>query len=188
MAKIAPLAHLPSQLVDRGWLYGKTLEHSRLQWFKKPFACLHSPYEVGLWVDLDCEFIKPVTPLFSSLQPHEEFGVVRCHEHRDASLGVPGIIYNSGVLLFRQGSAIIQQWAEAVMRMNHQFLWDDHILSHVIYEQRLRVSELPAVYNWTETSSIHVEMVIMHWALASGKEYIRRYGGIKTLLEQFHGA
>src|SRR5690349_19670492 len=47
-------------------LYGSSFEASRHSWFKKPFACLLSPYEITIWIDLDCEVLTKLDDLFTS--------------------------------------------------------------------------------------------------------------------------
>src|SRR5689334_19040244 len=45
-------------------LYGPLLCSTRGQWFKKPFACLASPFHRSAWIDLDCEVLRPIDALF----------------------------------------------------------------------------------------------------------------------------
>src|SRR5579862_7309437 len=43
---------------------GKEFWPSRHAWFKKPLACLQSPFVKSLWIDLDCEIRGQLDPLF----------------------------------------------------------------------------------------------------------------------------
>src|SRR6266404_4365778 len=41
-------------------LYGEAIWSARQGWFCKPVACVQSPYEETLWLDLDCEVCGPL--------------------------------------------------------------------------------------------------------------------------------
>ena len=69
----------------------------RNAWFKKPLACLQSPFKRTIWVDLDCEVRRELGELFA-------LGEQSLALTQDAfvaySTSYP--IYNSGVP-FREG-------------------------------------------------------------------------------------
>ncbi len=48
--------------------YGEQFWISRRAWFKKPLACLRSPFKRTIWIDLDCEVLGSLRGLFDTCQ------------------------------------------------------------------------------------------------------------------------
>ncbi len=177
--------NLSQEIIQHGELvYGERIWNSRLQWFKKPFALLQSPYKTALWIDLDCEILKSLSPLFSEFDPLSELALVRESRYSHLPLWDRELLYNGGVIVFKHGSSLIQKWAQGALDMNHLFLGDDQLLSYLIHLYRVQVQELPEIYNWKPSQWLNFKAVIIHW-VAGGKEYIRTYGGLKAQFEAF---
>ncbi len=168
--------------------YGWRVWNSRLNWFKKPFAFLQSPYEKGIWVDLDCEVLGSLNPLFSKLKSTSQLALVRDHPDDPLPRLDPNVRYNGGVIVFKHGSRILQHLAENSLKMNHLFAGDDPLLSHLIYKHQLKVQELPMIYNWRMVWGLNLGAVILHWVGTEGKAYIRTHDGIKPSLDLFFQA
>ena len=64
----------------RDWesLYGRKFWPRRHAWFKKPMACLKSPYLRTIWCDLDCEVRGPLQALFDFCE--NSSGIALAHE------------------------------------------------------------------------------------------------------------
>lgn len=165
-------------------IYVRDVWAGRRAWFYKPFALLLSPYEEGLWLDLDCEILKPLDPLFGRCDVASQLALCRDHDNNHLPRFDPGVRYNSGVLAFVHGAPIIQRWAEAAFFHNAHFWGDDVILTDVIRRERLAVVELEEEYNWFPTRGVHLEATIVHW-VGMGKEHIKHYGGIKQTIAEF---
>jgi hypothetical protein len=165
-------------------VYGEHVWASRLHWFKKPFALLHSPYKIAIWMDIDCEVLGSLTPLFSKLV--SELALVRESPFFNLPFFHPDVLYNGGMIVFKHGSPFIQKWAQGALEMNHLFLGDDQLLSYLIYLHRFEIQELPEIYNWKLSQGLNLAAVVLHW-VAGGKEYIRIHGGLKPLLDQYFG-
>ena len=69
----------------------------RNAWFKKPLACLQSPFEISLWIDLDCEVTGPLDVLYDVYG--SSIAMARYPQKY-----IPYPIYNSGVIVFRRYS------------------------------------------------------------------------------------
>ena len=82
-------------------IYGKHFWPSRCAWFKKPLACLQSPFRHTLWLDLDCEVRGPLDSLFSF--SNHPSGIGLCKESWK-KVGDP--LYNSGVISFKHSIPI----------------------------------------------------------------------------------
>lgn len=147
--------------------YGKLLWTSREGWFRKPFAMLQTPFDRTLWMDLDCEVLGSLAPLFNKV--HGYSGVALAKEPSEES------VYNTGVIVYRKSAPLIVKWAEECLLLNHQMLSDQSVLSHLIHEHNVEITELSSNYNWRMKCGINLNATIIHWAGDWGKLYIERY-------------
>ncbi len=167
--------------------YTSTVWDFRPVWFKKPFALLQSPYKRGVWLDLDCEILQSIEPLFEFCGAQEQLGIMREFTWQHLLKFDPAIVYNSGVIVFEHGAPIIEQWAEGSVTLNHLFWGDEVLLSHLIQQMQLDVFELPGIYNWRLSQGMNLNAVIVHWLGGGGKSFIRQFGGLKPSLREFVG-
>jgi hypothetical protein len=143
---------------------GRSFWNIRSAWFKKPIACLQTPYERSLWLDLDCEVKAPLDTLFSL-----------CHHPSRLALSLDmssQTIYNSGVIAFQYGCQIIEEWAHLVFEQSHLFAGDQDILSALILEKKLTISKIPPHYNWSRCYTDNPHAAVLHWHGATGKTVI----------------
>jgi len=166
--------------------YGWTVWSARHTWFKKPSAFLKSPYKISVWIDIDCEVLGPLKPLFSHLKGNSELALVREYATEHLPRDDSRVRYNSGILVFRHGAPVIEKWAQGAMTQNHLFGGDDLLLSHLIHQHRIDVAELPEIYNWRMARGLNLNAVILHWIGKGGKAYIRKHGGLKPSLDAFY--
>ncbi len=165
--------------------YGWRVWNCRQTWFKKPFAFLESPYEEGIWIDIDCEVLGSLKALFDHFDSNREMALVRDYDCDHLSQLSPNIRYNGGVVVFQHGISILEDWAKSAMTQNHLFGGDDPLLSHLIHTHQLPIQELPEIYNWRMARGLNLCAVILHWVGNGGKEYIRKHGGLKPSLDRF---
>lgn len=178
---------------SRSWeiLFGKDWKKNREGWFKKPFAFLASPFEKTLWLDIDCEVLRPLDPLFEKegeIYLTMESEPTHERERKLKTIAQEEILYNSGVVVYRHGCLIIKKWAEEVAREGAEFCSDQHVLSHVIYKNSYPVNTLEREYNWRMVWGLNIHAAIVHWAGSWGKEYIRRFGGISEEMDSIRGS
>ncbi len=158
--------------------YGPSLATMNPYGFKKLQACLFSPYQNSVWLDLDCEILRPIDYLFSQCSAHAEISL--CRDFKMEHLR-EGKFYNTGVIAFRHGSHIMQKWAEISTRRCGCFWREDLILSTFSKKCNFSINELPSIYNWHIYLGLNMNAVIYHWSGEWGKAYIKNYGGIKTV-------
>ena len=172
IVSVAPRDHIDPSLVQE-WenLYGKNVWEAREGWFFKPFAMRSASYETTIWLDLDCEVCGSLQPILECLGPQAEMGLIR-------DPGRPGI-YNSGVVVYRQSSQLLQDWAEQCLTHNKHLIGDDYVLSPLIDTHRYAFQELPQIYNWMGGMGINTDALIMHWASNWGKLFIETHGGFQ---------
>ena len=145
--------------------YPDTFWTSREAWFKKPLACLLSPYERTLWCDLDCEVVKPLDGLMRACD--ERVGIALAKDFSSDS------IYNSGVIVFQKEHSLIQEWAKQSIEKNGAFRGDQDLLSQIIAEKNIPIRELPPIYNWSVGYGEKEDVVIYHWLGDAAKSALR---------------
>ncbi len=162
-----------SKTLAKKWqkTYKGDVWQAREAWFKKPLACLETPFDLTLWLDVDCEVCGPLKPLFESLEKKTELAIVR--ETQD---------YNSGVLLFRKKAPFLKKWAQLCLKENGKYMGDQNALTELILAGEIQIKELDPKYNWHMIQGYNESVVIAHWC-AWGKEYILKFGGLHDLLE-----
>jgi hypothetical protein len=141
---------------------GKKFWSCRHAWFKKPLACLQSPFHKSMWIDLDCQICGPVNRLFDLCEESLAIAKDTCHSFS----------YNSGVMIFKHGLDLIETWADQAFKRNHEFRGDQDLLVAIIQEQNITITEIPAIYNWSRCSPANSDAVILHWHGPQGKSEI----------------
>lgn len=177
---------ISSELVTR-WEGHQNLDvwNARKAWFKKPFACLNSPYERTLWIDLDCQVRKMIDPIFLCCENPLKIAVVEepdwvLEKHvKHGYLYEGEMEYNTGVIAFKHGCELIKQWAQACVENNHTQRGDQEVLAQMLFVRDLCLPTLPSNYNkrgYVQVGSegdlkIDESVVILHW-VGIGKEII----------------
>jgi hypothetical protein len=126
----------------------------RSAFFKKPFALLQSPFPLSLWLDLDCQVRGALDPLFYLLHFGVEFAV-RKNEGKELN-------YSGGVIAFRNDSALLQAWRQAVIDRNDYYIHDEAALSELLRAGPASFMELPNIYNWNPLHGNNPQAVILH--------------------------
>lgn len=156
--------------------HGKHFWKNRGAWFKKPSACLTSPFALSVWIDLDCEVKADITDIFSLPLPESGFALAGDY-HSEAPV-------NSGVILFRKGSEVIRVWAEEALDNNRSYVGDQDILYDLIREERFVPGHLPLTYNRSRFLEPDPEARVVHWHGDYGKSVIEHQIRRETLQEQ----
>lgn len=182
-----------SQIAPESWRQWKKQYHngcaspnlwkSRHAWFKKPSACLLSPYDLTLWIDIDCEVCGSLEPIFDLKNKAFDLAIAREDFHKEWRP-----LYNSGVMLFRKNSPFLTQWHDRCRIDNGIVMGDQDVLTQLIVEGSIDVHEIPPNYNWLMYAGVHPGIQIAHWVSDWGKNYIRKFGGLHTLLEKSFAA
>ncbi len=181
---VAPRSNIDTERV-KDWekTYGSEVWSARTSWFKKPFAFLSTPFQKSVWLDLDCEVLGPLDPLFTHCTA--SLGLVRDFYTDHLPLYDERVRYNGGVVFFEHGTAILVELAEEAMRQSHLMWSDDLILANLIHKHKWPVVELPPEYNWRLSRGFTLDAVVIHWMGSGGKAYIRAHGGLKGTIDTF---
>ncbi len=151
--------------------FGPHFSECRAVWFKKPLAFLQTPYRRTIWIDLDCEVRGSITPLFAYADQPTGLGMIKDRCHTLIDYDYP--IYNSGVVPYRRTLTLIVEWAQHCIERNHHFRGDQEVLSHMIAEKEISISEIPLIYNWSRVLPNPEQALIVHWHGVYGKHVIR---------------
>lgn len=169
-------------------VYGsKAIWHARDCWFMKPNALAASPYLQSIWLDLDCEILRPLDDLFEACEHPSGMALTREPEHtRQMEIAKGGAlpdeqIYNTGVIAFKKESPLVIEWAKQSYLQSEKFWSDQHLLSRIIHTDKIEVGDLPLEYNWRMTWGLNINASIIHWVGDQGKQMIRRFGGFHEL-------
>ena len=83
-------------------------------------------------------------------------------------------VYNTGVILFKRGVPIIEQWADACIAQNHLSRGNQDLFSQILHEHNMRV-DMPEIYNWSRSLSLekNPQAIIVHWHGPHGKKCLR---------------
>lgn len=154
---------------------------ARQEWFKKPLACLQSPYKRTIWFDLDCQILDSVTPIFDMCEPDtfaiaEEPALVRLVHERDGFIPPDAMEYNTGVIGYYHSVPLMETWARKCLEANNNYRGDEEALAALLHEQQLHPKVLPPRFNWRgdiPTNEGFMDfLVVIHW-LGSCKQIIR---------------
>ena len=160
---------VPAKL-KRTWKWApKDYWESRSALFKKPFGMLASPFKVSVWLDVDCEVLRPLDSLFdycdqASLALAKTVGKLSC------GLCQGSDVHNGGVVVFRHGIDIIEKQAELIKESNHLFYAEDNVLSYLIEKMNFSIGILPNEWNWQISDwGLFMFAYIAHWNFAAKK-------------------
>jgi len=117
----------------------------------KTFAFLQTPYDRTIWLDIDCQVLKPLDPLFEAstsgiamvseveraIQKYRKHNLLLPNEHT----------YNTGVVSYLRTCSLIPEWAKRTLSDKNLFFGDQNILSRLIHEQKVPLTVLPDIYN-----------------------------------------
>jgi len=167
----------PSPTLKAKWTYLHTNE-KRKPWFQKPQFFRQTPFQNTIWIDLDCEVRKNLTPLFTLLQNAPSGFVIsedlpRATQARKEKkiLSEDQKAYMAGVVAFKKTSLLIQKWADACAEQNDQFYSDQDVLNHLLYKDPVPITLLESHFHFLPFEGCKQENdpMIYHHALLQGK-------------------
>lgn len=161
-------------------IYRDVSWETRHAWFYKPFSLLKTPYEQTIWLDLDCEVKKDISPLLGYAKEGDGFGVALDHpegsekNHRLGLLLEKEKAYQSGVMVYQRHSPVIETWAKTCYIWDIPVVGDQDILCHVLHTHPFKISIFPRIYNTLNIDPDHPDVVIYHHSGVKGKQTISK--------------
>ena len=157
-------------------------------WFAKPFACLATPFETTLWLDVDTEVRKSLTPLFEKTEdyglvvPGQDVHTWRGHPHSsgwmlflptDVAEQAWKLLPTNSVFGFRHGEPVIEEWAQrTVPPREHEYRGDHEIMAHVLMERRPDVAQWASAECSVKRRPTHDDPIVFDYAGSIGKKMI----------------
>lgn len=179
LSAIPKVIHKISPELKRSWekRFGSNFWIHRSIWLLKPAVLLQSPFQQGLWLDLDCEIKGSVKPLFDSLSNGVDLALARDSVQDLDFLFPDEVLYNGGVIAFRRKAKILIQWQMATVQLKDPMPTDQEYLSRMIYLHQPQFTELLPIYNWSRIWGVNSESLIHHYCGGSGKiEILKKIG------------
>jgi hypothetical protein len=136
-------------------------------WYKKPFACITSPFMYTIYMDNDCQVMGDVSPLLDYAKP---VGLALDIVTRWTSGNVP---VQGGVIAYMHGASLISQWAKDTPENSFYFRGDQEILQAMISNNKCDFLEMPERFNWVRGRGANSQALINHWTGDEGKQIIR---------------
>jgi len=166
LIEIAPQVEITQGIWNH--LYEGDIDSARKAWMKKPFALINAPYEINLWMDVDCEVKGNIEAIFNSLIFGGEIGVVK---DADRWSEIPN--YNAGLILFKRMSSVIDRWARTIKSSHDHFPGDQEALCYAITKAaKGELVELPPEFNWLRWMGHSDRALVVHHTGLAGKEMI----------------
>lgn len=173
----------PPPSYESGWLYGGNRWHMNtpartLSWFRKPFLMKESPFDRTVWLDLDCQVLNRLAPLFSIRLPETKLAIRSGPEvikmiSDDHKYFLPILGHNSGVVVFEKESSLLDFWIFLTSQAYPHFFGDDCILSFAICKYHFQIGKIPYKYNWLIQWGNNSEAAILHWMGSAGKMFLK---------------
>jgi hypothetical protein len=149
--------------------WGKEIWVSRQGWFCKPSACLLSPYDVSIWLDLDCEVCGSLQGVLDAFNPRLEMAASTFPQLKSS--------YSSGMLVFRRNARLLQDWAIKSPAQSAVMFSDDNVLTSLIHTKQYAVEELSCISHCIGLTGIDPSALVLHWDGKAGKLFIETHGG-----------
>jgi len=149
--------------------YSAAIWTHRVIYFKKPFALLQTPFACSLWIDLDCQVLKSLEPLFNCLWLGADIALCRESEeiqdlHRKKGLiRIKEVNYNCGVIAFRKDASILHRWVQEIEQRNDRYAFEQHALAKALLLDQTPVFELSPIFNWSMAQGSNDHAYIQHF-------------------------
>jgi len=149
---------------------------TRNAWLLKPFALLTSPFEKTLWIDIDCEVLQPIDPLFL------ESGFVCMKESNDSlnfnikrkMIPEMSAYYNSGIILYENRHPLLLAWVKEIEENSSYYLGDQDALSVIIKNFNYPIDTFPETCHRFYHEEIFDATLICHYCGIKGKKEVIR--------------
>lgn len=164
-------------------LVGGNLFDVRRKWFQKPFCFISTPFYQNLWIDIDCQIVKSLEPLWQFMCDEQKIYIRLERDVTHEAYLAHALrkenqrLYNSGVVGFFHGNSLIEDWVDRAYYHNELYLGDQDALSASLYGQENSVCLLESKHNLffdEENKDPH----IIHWVGGRGK--IKIYEEVKN--------
>jgi hypothetical protein len=144
-------------------------------WFKKPLATLETVFAKTIWLDIDCQVLGNLDPLFEYCKSNGigmtvDRGTPDRYKQR---LPPEATIYNSGCIVYNFRDPVMPQWAKMTAIVYEQQPGDQETLALTLRRYAVgRIRSIPK-----ELVRLRLEedgpCIVRHWTGPVGKDRIR---------------
>lgn len=158
----------------------------RPYWFTKPIAMMQTPFEKTLYLDIDCEIKASIDEIFFYSDKKNEIALCKdlyeIISQKDKNQ--KEILFNSGVIIYKNKSEIIEKWAKLSLECYNNFLGDQDLLSHIIHKYKYNPKILPIFWNWHVALKEDKKIKIRHWGGSSKIKLLEKIKKDSKLVKQ----
>jgi hypothetical protein len=147
------------------------MQYKRLAWFKKALVFLHTPFQHTIWLDIDCQVNCQLEEMIANSYHPSGLSLAKGNANKKKIKLLVGwdvakqTHYNSGVIVYRHGSPLIEKWTRAVVESDSLCLGDQDILELTVEAEKEKPLLLPDTYNWRVADmGINPHAHIIHYA------------------------
>lgn len=166
----------PSSWIEK-WKRESTSQ--RPFYFAKPLACLLSPYDQTLWVDLDCKIVQTPKQAFSYIDPN--FGMTMSLDSEQTAINwqEQGLIdkgsvaYQAGVIAFNKDSSLMLTWKQLCLSSYDTEYSEQTAIINYLHRNKKTLQLLPSFFNHLNPHQ-HQKVSIAHYGGHWHKLYLIR--------------
>lgn len=175
--KSIPIQNLSQNIEHSPWkeTLFPLMWNNRTSWFQKAFAQAQSPYNLSIWLDLDCEVVKNLHPCFDLIQEGDGFAICPYNATEKALAlkrkilkeGTEGV--QAGVFAYRKDSPVIPAWLQWCQDHHTQDFSEESCLSEMLKEKKYDIVYMSRNFNWTHVEQTNFQALVLHHASATRK-------------------
>ena len=142
----------------------------RKVWFTKAFSLFKTPYEKSVWIDLDCEVIKSIKPLFEFCESRDGFAITYDVNETTKEWKDDGLLsqnadgHQVGVFSFKRKSPVMNKWIQSCYHNHTKELTEQTCLNHILEKENFDITIFSKKYNWVYLNNKHPDATILHYA------------------------
>lgn len=154
---------------------------TKRQWFKKPLAIYHCPFEKVIWMDTDCQVQGDITRMFDWCD-HDHVGLT-WDIGPGFNKGINGDYVKravaSGVVVAQPKNELIRSWTDLCLKAR-DIRGDQEVLNWMLDERRFKkntttkIKIMPKEFQWLRLEGYNPNALIMHWTGIEGKNHIAK--------------
>jgi|GEM_PF-6717145 len=135
----------------------------------KPLVLSQTLFEETISIDLHCEVVASLTPLFDKIHAHSKIGF-----SKSPSLALKPIHYDLSVIPYHRDSPLLKRWGELCTSSGILKADESDLLHAIIHEESVEIVELPCKFNWKVQAGVNLEAIILHWPGKWGRKVLKR--------------
>jgi hypothetical protein len=151
------------------------------EWFKKPLAIYHCPFDKVIWMDSDCEVQGDISQMFNWCND-SHIGLtwdIGPGFNRGINGNTLKRAVASGVVVTHPKNELIREWCDMCLRARH-IRGDQEVLNWMLDDRKhkknitTKIKIMPKTFQWLRLEGYNPNALIMHWTGIDGKNHIAK--------------